>query len=365
MSDMLHKMAITRIPKVGGVLAKNLISYCGGAEEVFNAKKRDLLKVPGIGPVIAESILSQTVLHEAEAELEWVERHDIQPIFYLDNNYPLRLRPYEEAPLVLFYKGNTDLNALRTVAIVGTRTPTERGKIVCEEIVEELKKHDVLVISGLAYGIDVTAHKKCVEMGVPTVGVLGHGLDQIYPPKHRNIGLEMCENGGLLTEFCYKTQAKREHFPMRNRIIAAMCDALIVVESGLGGGSIITAKLGNKYGKPVFAVPGRLRDDYSKGCNMLIKSGKARLLESVDDIAKVLEWDTDKPADPDFRDRSFDDLNENEKIIANILKNVDDMSIDKITFESRLPPSTISSVLLNLEFKGMVKNLPGKRYMLC
>ena len=364
-SDMLHKIAITRIPRVGGVIAKNLISYCGGAEEVFRASKRELLKIPGIGPVIAENIVEQNVLREAEVEMEWMERHDIQPIFYLDDNYPLRLRPYEEAPLVLFYKGNTDLNAPRTVAIVGTRKPTQRGKMVCEEIVEELKKYEVQIISGLAYGIDVTAHKKCVKIGVPTIGVLGHGLDRIYPPEHRSVGMEMCENGGLLTEFSYQVQPKREHFPMRNRIIAAMSDALIVVESGEGGGSIISAELARKYGKVVFAVPGRMRDDHSKGCNLLIKKGKARLLEHADDVATTLKWGKDQTPSPDFREKLYNNLNENEKIIVNILKNVDDMSIDKITFESRLAPAQISSILLNLEFKGLIKNLPGKRYMLC
>jgi len=365
MSDILHKIAITRIPRVGGVLAKNLISYCGGAEAIFRAKKRELLKVPGIGPVIAENILTQDVLREAEIEMKWMERHDIQPIFYLDDNYPLRLRPYEEAPLVLFYKGNVDLNTVRTVAIVGTRKPTERGKMLCEEIVEGLKKYEVLIISGLAYGIDVTAHKKCVKIGVPTIGVLGHGLDRIYPPEHRSVGMEMCENGGLLTQFSYQVQPKREHFPMRNRIIAAMSDALIVVESGEGGGSIISAELGSKYGKAVFAVPGRLRDDHSKGCNLLIKKGKARLLEKAEDVATALKWNNDQAAGPDLREKLFANLNENEKIIVNILKNVDDMSIDKITFESRLPPSQISSILLNLEFNGLIKNLPGKRYMMC
>lgn len=365
MSDMLHKIAITRIPRIGGVLAKNLISYCGGAEAIFRAKKRELLKIPGIGPVIAENIISQDVLREAEVEMAWMERHDIQPIFYLDDTYPLRLRPYEEAPLVLFYKGSVDLNAARTVAIVGTRKPTERGKMICEEIVEQLKKYDVQIISGLAYGIDVTAHKKCVQIGVPTIGILGHGLDRIYPPAHRSIGMEMCENGGLLTEFSYQVQPKREHFPMRNRIIAAMSDALIVVESGEGGGSIISAELGNKYGKIVFAVPGRLRDDYSKGCNLLIKKGKARLLENADDVASALKWDNEQASKPELREKLFLDLNENEKIIVNILQNVDDMTIDKITFESRLAPAQISSILLNLEFKGLIKNLPGKRYMLC
>ncbi len=365
MSDMLHKIAITRIPRVGGVLAKNLISYCGGAEAVFSANKRELLKIPGIGPVIAENIISQNVLREAEVEMAWMERHDIQPIFYLDDSYPLRLRPYEEAPLVLFYKGNADLNAARTVAIVGTRKPTERGKLICEEIVEGLKKYEVQIISGLAYGIDVTAHKKCVKTDVPTIGVLGHGLDRIYPPEHRSIGMEMCEKGGLLTEFSYQVQPKREHFPMRNRIIAAMSDALIVVESGEGGGSIISAELGNKYGKAVFAVPGRLRDDYSKGCNLLIKSRKARLLENAGDVAALLEWDNQPPSSPKLREKLLADLNENEKIIVNILQNVDDMTIDKITFESRLAPAQISSILLNLEFQGIIKNLPGKRYMLC
>jgi len=363
-NDLIYKMAVTRIPKVGGVTAKNLISYCGGAEAVFRAKKRELLKIPGIGPVIADNILTQTVLHEAEAELEWIEQHDIQPIFYLDDTYPDRMRLYEDAPLMLYYKGNADLNAARIVSIVGTRKPTERGKAICTEIVAGLKDYDVLIVSGLAYGIDVTAHRKCLEIGVPTVGILGHGLDQIYPAAHRQVGLDMCENGGLLTEFSYKAGPNREHFPMRNRIIAGMSDALIVVESGAGGGSIISAKLGNKYNKSVFAVPGRLRDDQSKGCNGLIKRNKAHLLESVEDVAYIMEWMEEGVPKPAVQKQLFIDLTENEQAIVNILKTADEVGIDMITFEAKMYPAQVSSLLLNLEFKGLVKSLPGKRYML-
>lgn len=363
-NDLLYKMAVTRIPKVGGVLAKNLISYCGGAAEVFKANKRELLKVPGIGRVIANNILTQQVLHEAEAELEWIEKHDIQPIFYLDEAYPKRMRVYGEAPLMMYYKGNADLNAARIVSIVGTRKPTERGKAACEDIVEGLKNYDVLVISGLAYGIDVTAHRKCLEMDIPTIGILGHGLDQIYPAQHRQIGLEMCNNGGLLTEFSYKVGPNREHFPMRNRIIAGMSDALIVVESAQGGGSIISAELGNKYNKSVFAVPGRRTDEQSKGCNHLIKTNKAHLLESVEDLAYIMEWIEEGAPKPAVQQQLFVDLAPEEQRIVDILKSADEVDIDTITYQAGMYPAQVSSLLLNLEFKGLLKSLPGKRYML-
>ncbi len=364
MEDLLYKMAITRIPKVGGVLAKNLISYCGGAEAVFRAKKRELLKVPGIGEGIAKNILTQNVLHEAEAEMFWVEQQNIQPLFYLDDNYPQRLRHYDESPLMLYYKGTAELNAERVVAIVGTRSPTSRGKAICEELVAGLKDYGVMIISGLAYGVDVTAHRKCLAVGIPTVGVLGHGLDKIYPVENKKTALEMMQQGGVLTEFSYKTDPDRQHFPMRNRIIAGMCDALIVVETAKRGGSIISAELANSYNKDVFAVPGRLKDKWSKGCNHLIKTHKAALIEHAGDVAYIMRWEKGKSSKTAAQTQLFVQLSEAEQRVVDILKLADETSIDKLTFQAGMNPSQISSVLLNLEFKGLVKTLPGKRFML-
>ncbi len=362
--DLLYKMAITRIPKVGGVLAKNLISYCGGAEAVFHANKKELLKVPGIGPAIANNILTQQVLYEAEAEMEWVQKNDIQALFYLDENYPQRLRHYDESPLMLYYKGTAELNAERVVAVVGTRSPTSRGKAICEDIVDGLKDYNVLVVSGLAYGIDITAHRQCIQSGIPTIGVLGHGLDKVYPAEHQQTALDMMEQGGVLTEFSYKTEPNRQHFPMRNRIIAGMCDALLVIETAQRGGSMISAELANAYNKDVFAVPGRIKDKASKGCNHLIKTHKAALLEKAEDIAYIMRWEKGENKSG-VQKQLFVELTETEQKVVDILQKADETGIDELTFQAGINPSQLSSILLNLEFKGMVKSLPGKRFMLC
>ncbi|MBK7869475.1 MAG: DNA-protecting protein DprA [Saprospiraceae bacterium] len=363
MNDLLYKIAITRIPLVGAVTAKTLISYCGSVDAVFAAKKRELLKIPGIGERIAASVLQRDFLSEAESELHFIEKNNINPIFYLDEDYPERLRHYHDSPIMLYCKGNLDLNAHRTVGIVGTRQPSPQGVAFCEEIVEGLKPYDVLLISGLAYGIDIAAHRKCVELDMPTLGILGHGFHTIYPASHRNIAEKMIQNGGLITEYPSDTKPDKENFPMRNRIIAGLCDALIVVETGIKGGSMITAHMANEYNKDVFAVPGRVKDKLSQGCNHLIKAHKALLLESADDIAYILRWE-ELDARKQIQQQLFIELSDAEKIIVNLLQQTPEASIDKLMIESSVSGSEMASLLLNLEFKGVIKSLPGKRYAL-
>ena len=363
MENLLYKIAITKIPLVGAVTAKNLISYCGGVEAVFKANKKALTKIPGIGEQTADNILKQNVLKEAEKEYQFIEKNGIQPIFYLDKNFPRRLKPYNDCPVMLYYKGNADLNANRIIGIVGTRKPSAHGVAACEELVEGLKAYNPVIISGLAYGIDVTAHKKCVDLGIPTIGVLGHGLGQIYPHIHRNTAYEMVENGGLLSEYTSQVGPDREHFPMRNRIVAGLCDALIVVETAARGGSIITAQQANNYNKDVFAIPGRPKDKNSIGCNKLIKEHRANLYESPEDIAYVLHWEYSEKGEP-IQKKLFVDLTEKEKIIIDLLQEEDETGIDKLSFKSKIPNSEMASLLLELEFKGMLKTLPGKRYIL-
>jgi DNA processing protein len=362
-NDLLYRIAISKIPKIGAVLARNLISYCGGVEAVFRTKRKDLLKIPSIGETLAKNILNQNVLQEAEDEIKFIEKYKIEPIFYLDKNYPSRLKHYHDAPLMLFYKGTSDLNQARIVGIVGTRKPTERGKAFCEEIVTELQQYNVMIISGLAYGIDVTAHKKSVDLGMETVGVLGHGLDRIYPAAHKSTAEKMVRNGGLLTEFTSGTTTHKDNFPARNRIIAGLADALIVVETARSGGSIITAKIANNYNKDVFAIPGRLKDQYSEGCNMLIKTHRANLMESVADISYIMQWETDDKQTGKQRSL-FVELSEIEQKIVNVLTAEESLDIDTLAFRTQLPPSILSMNLLNLEFQNMIKTLPGKRYML-
>lgn len=361
--DIYYKIAITKIPKVGSILSKNLIGYCGGAKAVFQTKKRDLIKIPGIGPSIADSILSGKGQEIADKECSYLDKNDVKTLYYLDANYPQRLKNYHDCPIVLYYKGNVDINQSRIIAIVGTRKPTVHGKKRCEEIVEGLKEYNALIISGLAYGIDITAHKKCVELGVPTIGVMGHGLSSIYPSEHQRIAQKMAENGGLLTEFTHAQTPEREFFPMRNRIIAGMCDALVVVETASKGGSMISAHMANDYSKDVFAIPGRLSDEMSAGCNHLIKTHKAALLEKVEDIAYVLRWDEPEKKGG-IQQSIFIELNEKEKQIVGLLKEEDNLGIDRLCFETKINSGEMASLLLDLEFKGLIKTKPGKRFVL-
>lgn len=362
MSDWLNKIAITKIPKVGPVTARNLISYCGGVEAVFKAKKKDLEKIPGIGEKLVKTILKKEYFKEAEKEISFIAKTDIQPLFFLDDAYPRRLKNQDDAPILLYSKGNADLNHSRIVAIVGTRKPTTLGTMNCEQLVEDLKAYNVSIISGLAYGIDATAHKKCLEMGIETIGVLGHGLQQIYPRAHRKIAEKMLENGGLLTEFTSNMGPEAAHFPMRNRIVAGMCDALVVVETGKSGGSMITAQYGNEYSKDVFAFPGRVTDPNHKGCNHLIKAHKAALIESAKDISYILRWE--EISQKEAQEKKLIELSDMEQVVANLMQPTEEVSIDQLTYESKLGCNQVASLLLTLEFKGLVKTLPGKRYML-
>ncbi len=361
--DDLYKVALTMIPKVGAITARNLISYCGGLEAVFRARKKELCCVPGVGEVLANQILNSRALEMAEQELHLLEKEGIQPLFYLDKDYPERLRPYTNSPLLLYYQGTQDLNALRMVAIIGTRSPSPYGLCICEELVEALKPYQVTTISGLAYGVDVTAHRKSLQLNIPTIGVLAHGLQEIYPASHRQIAKQMVSAGGLLTEYPSHIKPKREHFPMRNRIVAGLCDALVVVETGREGGSMITAQFANDYNKDVFAFPGRVKDAHAVGGNYLIKSHRAALIEKAEDLAYIMGWEEETKASG-IQQQLFTELSSDEKLVVDLLRQNEGASIDKLTYESRMTGSFMATVLLNLEFKGMIRSLPGKRYML-
>jgi len=363
MSSLLYKIAVTRIPQAGPVMARQIVAWCGGTKQVFETSKKELIKIPGIGKKKVEYITSGEALEVAQEELEFVQKNGIKVLFYLDKEYPQRLIHFNDAPLLLYYKGNMDLNHPRTVGIVGTRKATERGKAFCEEIVEGLKEYGVSIISGMAYGIDVTAHRKSVDLGMPTVACLGHGLHMLYPSAHKKTAAEMLLNGGLLTEFTSKEKPDAPHFPMRNRVIAGLSDALIVVETARKGGSMISAEIANHYNKDVFAVPGRLNDPYAQGCNLLIKSHKAQLIESAADVAYIMRWD--KGNNPKAQQKQlFVDLNPFEQKVTDSLRGKENESVDTLSHETGFTQSELAKILLELEFKGMIRSLPGKRYML-
>lgn len=360
----LYQISLSLIPGVGGVTAKKLISYCGGVEPIFREKKNNLLKIPGIGYNLAAAVLNHTVFDRAEREMLFIEKHRIKTYFFLDKDYPTRLKHCEDGPVMLFVKGDANLNAARVVSIVGTRSMTEYGREKCNALVEGLVPHNALVVSGLAYGVDACAHKKALDTGLDTIAVLGHGLDRIYPPLHQQLAKRIAKQGALVTEFLTQTQPDRENFPKRNRIIAGLCDAVIVIEAADSGGALITANIANSYNRDVFALPGRTTDPYSKGCNILIKTNKANLLESVADLEYIMGWDTSKDPKKVIQPALFAELDGDEEKMVDFLRKNPEASIDQIVSQAGLTVSKTTALLLGLEFKGIVKPLPGKRYRL-
>lgn len=359
----VYKIALTMIEGVGPISAKHLISYCGGAEAVFKEKRSALLQIPNIGPVAAAAIGSTDAISRAAKEVAWIDKQGVQLHYFLDEDYPARLRRVEDSPIVLYYKGNSPLNHHRTVGIVGTRKPTEYGLLMCDRLVNGLQPYDIQVISGLAYGIDSAAHQASVQHRVPTIGITGHGLDRIYPAQNRKLADRMIEHGGILTQFPSGTNPDRENFPMRNKVIAAMSDVVIVVESKRKGGSIITAEMANDYNKDVFAIPGKVNDEVSEGCNRLIKINKAHLLESAADVGYIMRWE-ELDAQKAVQTSLFVDLDPKEEKIVSAIRDAKTIDIDTLCYRTGMTGSEMAGILLGLEFKSVVRGLPGKRYVL-
>lgn len=362
--ERLSLMALHFLPGVGDILIKQLISYCGSAEQVFRQSKGKLIRIPGIGEVTAEGIQKGRALHEAEAEFKKAEREETAIIFFTDKTYPIRLRNIDDAPSMIYVKGNINLNHPRTIAIVGTRQATAYGKFQVEKLMEELVPHQPMIISGLAYGIDIHAHKIALKSGLPTVGVLGSGIDVIYPALHTDTARKMTDHGGLITENHFGTKPDAHNFPARNRIIAGMSDVLIVVEAAEKGGALITAEIANTYNKDVFAIPGDLGNTYSEGCNKLIKVNKAHLLMSVRDIEYIMNWTVRGNSSEKQQALELPLFLEEEQIIIKALQSRGPIMIDDLAILTGFSQGTLSSLLLTLEFKNAVASLPGKRYRL-
>lgn len=363
--QLKFRIALTMLNGIGNSLARNLITWLGNEEAVFTEKPAVLELIPGIGPILSKGISQQSaVLKRAEAEIEYIHKNNIQCLYYSDDDYPYRLKECPDAPLILYTKTACSLNEGHFVAIVGTRHASEYGKEMCTKLVQGLTKlSNVTIVSGLAYGIDVTAHKSALASELPTLGVVAHGLDRIYPYSHRQIASNMLEQGGLLTEYPSETNPDRQNFVQRNRIIAGVSDAVIVVESGVKGGALITAELGNDYNRDVFAYPGRTTDNWSKGCNALIRQNRAALIESADDLIRAMRW----VGDDDLRVKPlptlFPELTPDEQMVFNCLAKADDgLQVNELALSLSIPFHRLSSLLLDLEFKDMVKSLPGGLY---
>lgn len=359
---MLYQLALTQVPNIGAFHAKILLQAYGNARSIFSAPRRHLEKIEGIGTIRADAIRSFCNWSLCEKELLFTDKKKIKILFQDDEDYPKRLLNCADSPILIFYKGTLSLNHPKIVSVVGTRNHSEYGRQTCEKFINELKEEQVLVVSGLAFGIDTISHKTALKNHLPTVGVLAHGLDRIYPPENRNLAKQMLENGGLVTEFWSSNDPDRENFPRRNRIVAGMCDVVVVIESGKKGGSIITADIANSYNKDVFALPGRITDPKSEGCNLLIRNNKAILFSDTLNFLEMMNWKEVKVTQKKQREL-FITLSPDEKIIVDILKE-QPTSIDDLCHKSALPVTRVASTLLMLELNGIITSHPGKIYQL-
>jgi DNA processing protein len=363
--ELFYQLALTLIPQIGDVQAKLLVQHFGDASSVFKARARELEKLEGIGELRAKSITEFDEFQLAEEELKFIEKYKIKTFFLTDEAYPKRLLNCYDSPTLLFYKGTADLNASRMVAVVGTRSNTEYGKTFTDKFISDLADENIIVVSGLAFGIDAAAHRAALKNGLPTIGVVGHGLSNIYPAQHAELAREMiAAGGGVLSEFFHNIKADQHHFPLRNRIVAGITDATIIVESTMKGGSMITAKLADGYNRDVFAVPGRTVDQVSAGCNHLIKHNKAMLLTDATEFLEVMGW-KDKKVKPKTQRQLFIELTPDEQNIMNLLQEKECVHINEINTRSGLSSSAIAAAILNLERQGIVISQPGKMYKLC
>ncbi|MFT5723379.1 MAG: DNA processing protein [Bacteroidia bacterium] len=360
---LIYQLALSQIPNIGSVLAKNLVGYCGGVEAVFSEKLSLLKKIPGIGEATAKSVYYFNDFDALQSEITFINDQNISTYFFTDKRYPYRLKQVHNAPIMLFQKGESALNAGRMLAVIGTRKTSQYGKDLTDKLIDELKDYGPSIISGLAYGIDSYAHKAALKYNLPTISVFGHGLDRIYPSQNTNLANKILESSGCwLTEFHTGTIPDRENFPKRNRIVAGMVDGVIVVESPLAGGSMITANMAFGNDREVMAVPGRPWDGHAMGCNNLIKTQRAHLIENGQDVAEILNWDTDIKQTAQIELPIS--LGPQEQIIFDVLKLHDGLDIDRLTSLTNLNPSILAYKLLEMEMKHLIRNLPGKQYRL-
>lgn len=369
--ETLYSIALSFVPRLNLLNRKMLLEKMGSATEIFEQRQHLKKIIPHANPSTLEALAMMDIhLKRAEEELAFAKAGHIQCLGFYDEEYPARLRECPDAPILLYYRGNTSLNSQHIISMVGTRQITPYGKDLCHTFVKELKKlcPDVLIVSGLAYGVDIQCHRAALEQGMDTVGVLAHGLDQIYPRMHRDTAVQMVLHGGLLTEFPSRSNADKKNFVQRNRIVAGMADATIVVESAKKGGSLITAEITEGYGRDVFAFPGRIGDTYSEGCNMLIKDNHAGLITCAEDFAKAMGWETEaqlhQQLSQGLQQELFPDLTEEEQRIVKALTGADSKQINVLAIDTVIPISRLTSLLFNLEMKGVVRLLSGGCYRL-
>ncbi|MEZ4853193.1 DNA-processing protein DprA [Flavobacterium sp.] len=357
-NELFFTLALTQVEGIGTITAKKLLHHFGTAEEIFKAKKTDLAKIDGIGKNIINNLKKNHFFKTAENELQFIEKEKLSVLYFQNENYPEKLKHCFDAPLLLFQSGNINLSNPKIISIVGTRNITSYGIDFTKKFIEEIAPLNPIIISGFAYGVDILAHQAALENNLQTIAVLAHGLNQIYPKSHKKYMAKMEQNGGFLTEFWTHSKPDRENFVKRNRIVAGISEATLVIESAEKGGSLITAQIANDYNREVFAVPGRVADKYSQGCHNLIKTQRAQLITSAADLVYLLNWELQKKEKP-IQKQLFVSLDENEQKIYNYLLNKNE-HLDSIAIACDIPVFKLSGLLLNMELKGVVKPLPGK-----
>jgi DNA processing protein len=359
--ELFHLLALQQVEGVGDIMAKKLITHCGNAAEVFKTKSSQLGAIDGIGSILLKNLKNKTVFEKAEQELQFIKSNEIKVSYFQDENYPDRLKHCIDGPVLLFTSGNIDLKNKKTISIVGTRQITSYGMEFCRKLIEDLAPLDPVIISGFAYGVDIFAHQLAMEHDLQTIGVVAHGLNQIYPKSHKKYVAKVEKNGGFMTEFWSSSNPEKENFVRRNRIVAGISEATIVIESADRGGSLITANIANDYNRDVFAVPGRTTDKYSQGCNNLIKTQKANVLTSAADLIYILNWDIESKAKPVQKQLFVTLENDEQKVYDYLLKNGKEL-MDIIALRCDFPIYKISGMLLNMELKGVIRPLPGKLF---
>ena len=359
--ELFYRLSLSFVPGVGNKTSRAMLEKYGSATAIFKSPLKELKNNDGITDAKVRGFVDAEVLKRGEQELNFVLKNNVR-VLCIKDNYPKRLTNCVDAPTILYYKGNADLDAAKIVAIVGTRKNTDYGHKLCEELVDRLKQvDDILIVSGLALGIDAIAHKRCVQQSIPTVGILGHGLDRIYPFTHKGLATQMEENGGILSEFASETAPERGNFPARNRIVAGMSDVTVVVESNATGGALITATMAAGYNREVAAYPGRVTDTRSAGCNELIRTNVAAMITKADDLIELMNWDTKKVRRP-VQQQLFITLTPEEQTIIDLLQTRDSVHSDELFHQSGLANSMLAATLLQLEMQGLIKSLPGKLY---
>lgn len=359
--NIIYLLALLRVDGVGDIMAKKLLTHFGTAENVLNANPKQLAAIDGVGSVLLRNFKDKTIFEKAQREFDFIRDNDIDILSYQDENYPERLKHCIDGPVLMFSAGNISLKDRKIISIVGTRQITSYGTEFCRKLIEDLAPLDPIIVSGFAYGVDIVAHQLAMENNLQTIGVLAHGLNQIYPKTHKKYMSKMEQNGGFMTEFWSTSNPDKENFVRRNRIVAGMTEATIVIESADKGGSLITANMANDYNRDVFAVPGRITDKYSMGCNNLIKTQKANVLTSAADLIYILNWDITKENKP-IQKQLFVTLDPDEQKVYDYLLKTGKELMDIIALHCDFPIYRISGLLLNMELKGVIRPLPGKMF---